>query len=148
MNTNIKRLIKSLKMGFFWPGTSRFVPPSGFRWRGRVFKLRVQREESLDDEYGLESLPISPTSIIDVGADVGIFSLWAGANFPGTATHSCEPNSALQKHPGANVRQVGARLHVEGVSGHDGFGFFTQCGESMVGQCTESETGDIPVVSL
>jgi len=157
MNINILRLIKSLKMGFVWPGTSRFVPPSGFRWRGRSFKLRVPREESLgwvfrdvvlDDEYGLERLPIPPDTIIDVGANVGIFSLWAGANFPGATIHAYEPNAALKEYLRENIGQVGAKLHGEGVSGHDGFGSFAQKGESMLGQCTESGSGDIPVVSL
>jgi hypothetical protein len=123
MNKNILRLIKSLKMGFFWSGTSRFVPPSAFRWRGQTFKLGVPREESLgwvfrdvilDDEYGLECLPLSPRTILDVGANVGIFSLWAGANFPGAAIHSYEPNAALQQYLRDNISQVGARLYSEG----------------------------------
>ena len=157
MNKNILRLIKSLKMGFVWPGTSRFVPPSSFRWREQTFKLGVPCEESLgwvfrdvvlDDEYGLERLPYSPKTILDVGANVGIFSLWAGANFPGAIIHSYEPNAALQEYLADNIGQVGATLHAEGVSGRDGLGSFAQAGESMVGQCKESESGNIPVVSL
>lgn len=157
MNRNILRLIKSLKMGFVWPGTRRFVPPSRFRWRQQTFDLRLPREESLgwvfrdvilDDEYGLECLPIVPKTVLDVGANVGIFSLWAGANFPGVTIDSYEPNASLQEYLQENIGQVGANLHAEGVSGHDGLGSFSQAGESMVGQCKESESGDIPVVSL
>lgn len=157
MNKNILRLIKSLRMGFVWPGTSRFVPPCAFRWRGRTLNLRVPREESLgwvfrdvvlDDEYGLERLPYSPKTILDIGANVGIFSLWAGANFPGAVIHSYEPNAVLQQYLRDNISQVGAKLYSEGVSGSDGFGVFAQDGESMVGQCTTSDSGDIPVVSL
>jgi len=157
MQKSILRLLKCLKMGFVWPGTKRFSPPLKFRWSGRVFSLRVPPEESLgwvfrdvvvDDEYGLGRLPFTPQTILDVGANVGIFSLWAGVNFPGATIHSYEPNAALQQFLTENISQVSARWHMEGVSGHDGFGSFAQEGESMVGQCTESETGDIPVVSL
>jgi len=157
MKKNILRLLKSLKMGFIWPGTTCFVPPSRFRWRGRTFPLRLPREKSLgwvfrdvvlDDEYGLQCLPVSPRTILDVGANVGMFSLWARANFPGAIIHSYEPNSDLQEFLRGNLGQVGAILHAEGVSGRDGFGSFAQQGESMLGQCNESESGDIPVVSL
>lgn len=144
-------------MGFIWPGTSRFIPPRRLRWRGRNFTLRVPREESLgwvfrdvilDDEYGLERLPVLPKTILDVGANVGLFSLWAAANFPCATIHSYEPNAGLHAYLYDNAGQVGARLHAEGISGHDGFGSFAQEGESMVGQCRESKPGDIPLVSL
>ena len=157
MNKNVIRLMRSLKMGLLWPGTSRFVPPPEFRWRGRTFTLRVPSEESLgwvfrdvvlDDEYGLEGLPIIPKTALDVGANVGIFSLWARANFPGATIHSYEPNASLQEYLVDNIGQVGANLYAEGVSGRDGLGSFAQSGESMVGQCQESQSGDIPVVSL
>jgi len=157
MKKNAQRLLKSLKMGFLWPGTKRFSPPSKFHWSGRSFSLQVPPEETLgwvfrdvilDDEYGLERLPLTPKTVLDVGANVGIFSLWAGANFPGAVIHSYEPNAALQQYLRHNTSQMGANLYAEGVSGHDGFGAFAQKGESMVGQCRESEFGDIPVVSL
>jgi FkbM family methyltransferase len=151
------RLLKSLKMGFVWPGTKRFTPPSRFRWSDRGFTLRVPREESLawvfrdvmlDDEYGIECLPCSPRTILDVGANVGIFSLWAAANFPAACIHSYEPNAALKKYLVDNIGHLGATLYIEGVSGQGGFGSFVQDGESMVGQCKKYDCGDIPMVSL
>jgi len=144
-------------MGFLWPGTSRFKPPQSFRWKRRHWVFRFPNEQSLgwvfrdvilDDEYGLEQLSLQPRSILDVGANVGMFSLWAGANFPDAAIHAYEPNVGLQSYLRENIGQVAANLHAEGVSGQDGLGSLSQEGESMVGQCKESETGDIPVVSL
>jgi len=62
--------------------------------------------------------------------------------------HAYEPNPTLQTYLQLNASQVGASIFPEGVSGTDGRGSFAQDGESMVGQCTSSETGDISVVSL
>jgi len=157
MRRNIRRLLKSSKMGFLWPGTKRFVAPSEFRWRGHSFSLRIPPEESLnwvfrdvilDDEYGFERLPMSPETVLDVGANVGMSSLWAGVNFPSAVIHSYEPNLALREYLLDNIGQIGAELYTEGVSGQDGFGSFTQKGESMLGQCKEAELGNTPVVSL
>jgi FkbM family methyltransferase len=155
--THMRRIVKGARMGFLWAGTSRFKPPTSFRWNKRCWALRLPNEQSLgwvfrdvilDDEYGLEQLSLQPRTILDVGANVGMFSLWAGANFPGAVIHSYEPNVGLQPYLLENIGQVEASLHAEGVSGHDGFGSFSQKGESMVGQCKESDLGDIPVVSL
>ena len=108
----------------------------------------VFRDVVLDDEYGLECLPISPKTILDVGANVGIFSIWARANFPSAVIHAYEPNPTLLPYLKENTSQVGAELHAEGVSGRDGFGSLTVEGESMVGQCMAGESGNIPLVSL
>lgn len=157
MLTNLCRVVKAARMGFIWRGTSRFTPPLRFYWKSRRWSLRIPAEKSLgwvfrdvvlDDEYGLEKLHLQPKTILDVGANVGIFTLWAGTNFPGAAIHSYEPNAALKEYLRENIGQVDAKLHAEGVSGHDGFGSFAQKGESMVGKCTESASGNIPVVSL
>jgi len=154
---NIKRLRKAARMGFLWPGTSRFSLPRKFKWKGRTWSLDTPSENTLnwvfrdlliDDEYGLERLGPPPKTILDVGANVGMFSLWAGANFPDAAIHAYEPNPSLQQYLSENTRQVGATIHAEGVSGSDGLGSFTKGTQSMVGQCRESETGDIAVVSL
>jgi FkbM family methyltransferase len=153
----MRRIVKGARLGFVWPGTSRFKPPTSFRWNKRCWALSLPNEQSLgwvfrdvilDDEYGVIQLSLQPRTILDVGANVGMFSLWAGANFPSAAIHSYEPNVGLQRYLLENIGQVEASLHAEGVSGHDGVGSFTQEGESMVGQCKEGETGDIPVVSL
>ena len=157
ISQNIHRAIVCAKMGLFWPGTSRFAAPSSFRMNGKEWSLDLPIEKSLnwvfrdvilDDEYGLKSLTYKPRTIIDIGANVGIFSLWAGINFPDAVIHAYEPNQSLLDYLGRNLKQVGAKIFSEGVSEGDGRGDFTQNGESMIGQCTSSESGEVPVVSL
>lgn len=144
-------------MGLAWTGTSRFKVPSKFRWAGKQWSLITPAEESqkwvfldiiLDDEYGLRKINFKPKNILDIGANVGMFSLWAGANFPDSKIHCYEPNKLLRPYLLKNMEQVFATVFMEGVAGEDGFGSFTQSGESMVGQCSLNKSGLIPVVSL
>lgn len=144
-------------MGFFFPGTSRFKCPPRFKFRGRLVNLDVPHEATLnwvfrdvilDDEYGLQKLRTVPRTVLDVGANVGMFSLWAGLNFPAAIIHSYEPNANLRTFLDKNLSQVGAKIFAEGVGGVDGLGNFSQSGESMVGQCKVGEAGEIVVVSL
>lgn len=48
----------------------------------------------------------------------------------------------------SNLEQIGAKIFPEGVAEHDGQGGFSQDGDSMMGQCMPSPTGETPVVSL
>jgi FkbM family methyltransferase len=154
---NLFRIKTAAQMGFLWTGTTRFVAPTSFKWRSRRWSLTLPPETTLnwifrdlllDDEYGLAKLRNTPTTILDIGANVGMFSLWAGINFPGAVIHAYEPNVNLQKFLASNAGQVGARIFNEGVSGTDGRGSFNQNGESMGGQCRAGENGDIAVASL
>jgi FkbM family methyltransferase len=144
-------------MGFLWRGTRRFDAPKSFRWRGKSYTLRVPNEQSIawvfkdviiDDEYGLESLPFTPRTILDVGANIGMLSLWAGANYPDAEIHAYEPNNLLQPYLNENLSSIRASIYSEGVSSRDGFGSFHDQGDSVLGQCKADATGDVVVVSL
>lgn len=108
----------------------------------------VFRDLVLDDEYGLKHIRPYPQTLIDIGANAGIFSLIAGITFPRAIIHSYEPNLSLVGYLEHNLRQVGAKIFTEGIAEHDGRGDFSQTGDSMVGQCVASEAGETPVVSL
>jgi FkbM family methyltransferase len=155
--TQLNRVQRSARMGFLWPGTSLFHPPRQFHWKGHQWTLKVPEEKSLswvfkdviiDDEYGLEKIVYRPKTILDIGANVGIFSVWAAANFPGVTIHAYEPNTALKGFLDTNLIQASAQAFYEGVSGEDGWGTFVPQGESMSGQCSTTNNGDIPMVSL
>jgi FkbM family methyltransferase len=153
----LRRFVRALSMGFVFSGTTRFQVPPSFRFRNKVFKLQVPSEESLswvfrdlvlDDEYGLLELSSQPTTIIDVGANVGFFSVWAGACFPEATIHSYEPSMAIQEILRTNVDQVGATVYAEGVAETDGRGVFHQANASRMSQCQLSSEGSVPITSL
>ena len=141
----------------FWNGTTRFDLPKQFRYNSKICSIVGPEEKSLawvfrdiilDDEYGLSKLTRNPASVLDVGGNIGLFTLWAGVNFPQATIHVYEPNPDLLDSLESNARQVGATVFAEGVAGQDGTGTFIGNGESMVGQCKVAPAGDIRLVSL
>jgi len=99
-----RRNLRARAMGFSFAGTSRFRAPSSFIYKSRRVSLNLPQEPGLnydfinlilDDEYGLEKLDAKPKTIIDIGANIGLFSLWAGLCFPKAIIHSYEPNARL-----------------------------------------------------
>lgn len=153
----IKRFQRAARMGFLWTGSSRLTVPEKIHWNGRVWTLHVTPEDSLkwvfrdlilDDEYGLEQLRYHPQTILDIGANVGLFSVWARANFPDAHLHAYEPNAGLLNVLSANLKQVQATMFAEGLSGRDGLGSCELHADSVVGRCSFSDTGTVPVVSL
>ena len=74
--------------------------PETIRLHGRRLTLSIPKEVgprldfinlALDDEYGLRQLPFQPRTILDVGANFGLFSLLAAHYFPKAAIHAYEP---------------------------------------------------------
>jgi FkbM family methyltransferase len=145
-------------MGFLWQGTSRFDPPRSCRWNRKQWVLSMPPEDAikgvfrdvmLDDEYGVRSLRSAPETIIDVGANIGIFSLWAGANYPRALIHSYEPNPTIQHALAENARQVEAMVFAEAVGRTDGsVSLRAHQGESVAGRCAIDHAGDTPLTSL
>jgi FkbM family methyltransferase len=154
---HVSRFLKAARMGVLWNGTTRFVLPNRFKYNSKSYSIVGPEEKSLawvfrdvvlDDEYGLSCMRKNPKTVLDIGGNIGLFSIWAGAKFPGAAIHVYEPNQALFEELTANVGQVGATVFAEGVSGQDGYGQFVENGESFVGQCSAAPDGDIRLVSL
>lgn len=155
--THADRFLKAARMGVLWNGTTRFVLPKRFKYNSRACSIVGPPEKSLawvfrdlilDDEYGLTKLAKKPATVLDVGGNIGLFTLWAGVNFPQATIHVYEPNPDLLGYLESNVRQVGATVFAEGVAGQDGAGTFIENGESMIGQCKVAPAGAISLVSL
>jgi FkbM family methyltransferase len=90
----------------------------------------------LDGSYDIPFDPDTPPTILDVGANVGAFALWAEARWPGSTIYGFEP------HPGTYkllLRTIGdkiVRTYRVGVSDHDGHAIIksgpNNCGEASI----------------
>jgi FkbM family methyltransferase len=96
--------------------------------RGRAIAVSLPEESGvrnafidilLDDCYGLDSMSEAST-ILDVGANVGLFSLAARIAFPKATIHAYEPNSALESHLSTQAAGAGFRYFLEAVGKEDG----------------------------
>src|SRR5271155_2341843 len=91
MNLNqIRRLMirasAARGVGVRFMGTSRFEVPRAVRLGGKARTLTVPDDKTLgydiinvwlDDEYGLSDTSSPVKTVLDVGGNVGFFSLWA-----------------------------------------------------------------------
>jgi len=153
----IRRAIAAKKLGFHFSGTSRFVTPTHIKLLRKHLKLSTPPEPGiakdvinvlLDDEYRISKLKPYPKTVIDIGANVGLFSLWAAAHFPSATIHAYEPNQDLWEYTEANLSQVGARLFREGVGLSAGRGSVNYMDESRLGKCELSEGGGVVVAAF
>src|SRR5262245_18616314 len=94
----IERFIRARSFGVNFFGQSRFVMPHRVKLCNRTVELSLPPEPmlasdfvnlALDDEYGLREAD-DPKTIIDVGANVGLFSLLARHYFPDSIIRAYE----------------------------------------------------------
>ena len=108
VKTQIIRLKRARKLGVTFIRNKTFDAPSSIRIGNQRFSLSLPKERGvselfrdiiLDDEYWLHSLPACEiNNILDVGANIGLFSVAAKIYFPQACIHAYEPNLGVKKH--------------------------------------------------
>jgi len=102
----------------------------------------------LDDCYGLYSmdLPSSPT-ILDIGANVGLFGLAARQVYPNATVHSYEPAPELEQFLSHHSEEAGFTYHMEAVGPEEGTVSLARPGDSNLTR-VEGSGGEIPMISF
>jgi FkbM family methyltransferase len=101
-----RRRRNARRIGVSYTRGRSYVVPSALHFGESVIALALPRENGvavafaeifLDDCYGLTTHFASARfdAILDIGANVGLFSLAARMNFPRATIHSYEPNACL-----------------------------------------------------
>jgi len=153
----VKRSLAAKRFGFFFTGISRFSTPSHLKLAGKEIQLFCPPEAGiakdvvnvlLDDEYRITRLKERPKTVVDIGANIGLFTLWSAANFRGATVHAYEPNSDLWSYTQANLSQVGASLYREGVSNKSGRGSVSYSSESRLGKCEITTAGPVAITAF
>lgn len=152
-----KRSLFAISMGIYFPGTKRFKLPSRLFIQKREIKIVAPQEPSLawdfinvllDDEYGLREITPQPRTIIDIGANIGLFSLWARSCFQLATVHAYEPNPQITQFTRKNLEQCDVTLFTEAVGSEMGFASMIDGSESRLGQFAIRESGEIVAVTL
>ena len=102
----------------------------------------------LDDEYGLSKVGFEVKSLVDIGANIGVFSLFAHHCFPDAKIHAYEPDAEVLNYTAPNLEHTDVTLFREGVAGAEGCGEMVRSGSSRLNQVTVSAEGGVPLVSL
>src|SRR5438270_610972 len=101
----MRRWIRARRLGIPYFRDRFWKSPTTIRFNRQVVKLAIPNDKGaeiafkdifLDDCYGLESLPKSIASVIDIGAHAGLFSLAARIRFAQAEIHAYEPNPEMQ----------------------------------------------------
>jgi FkbM family methyltransferase len=131
--------------------------PDSLRLCDRVLKLAVPAEVraglvfinlALDDEYGLRELPYQPRTILDIGANFGLFSLLAAHNFRNAKIHAYEPNPRIFPYASKNLRLIDATVFQAGVGSRSGFAEIIERKDSLSARTIFSNQGSIQIVAF
>lgn len=154
----IARYKNARRLGLSYYRTSSFHLPRSIDLDGSSINLDYPNEKGifidflsifLDDDYGLTKFPKDKISkIIDVGANVGFFSIASRLLFPESEIHAYEPNVVLKNYLTHNFSQLDIHLHAQAVGIKNGRIKLELMGESNQTRVIESISGSVEMVSL
>ena len=103
----INRKKVAVKLGIRFNRCSTFVLPEQIVIKGQHHRLSLPDEHGikvafidllLDDCYGCRELDDPVKTVLDIGANVGLFGITAREAFPDAIIHSYEPNPHLEQY--------------------------------------------------
>jgi FkbM family methyltransferase len=154
----ITRYKNAQRLGLSYFRTSSFHLPEKIDFNGNSINLDYPDEKGifidflsifLDDDYGLTKFRKNKISkIIDIGANVGFFSLASKFFFPNSEIHAYEPNLDLKRYLDYNFSQLNIELHTQAVGVKSGSVKLDLIGESNQTRVKESSSGTTEIVSL
>lgn len=154
----ITRHKNARRLGLSYFRTSSFHLPETIDFHGETINLEYPDEKGifidflsifLDDDYGLIKFRKNQISkIIDIGANVGFFSIASRFFFPDSEIHAYEPNLDLENYLAHNFSQLNIELHTQAVGNKSGSVKLNLIGESNQTRVNESRPGTTKMVSL
>jgi FkbM family methyltransferase len=154
----ITRRKNARRLGLPYFRTSSFNLPETININGNSINLNYPEEKGifidflsifLDDDYGLSEFRKNKISkIIDIGANVGFFSIASRFFFPDAAIHAYEPNLDLESDLAHNFSQLNIELRTQAVGKKSCSVKLDLMGESNQTRVNESSSGSTEMVSL
>ena len=157
MFIQLRYLSNAMRFGVPSLRRATFRMPRSVRIGGRSLQLSYPSEQGISadfvtccmvDEYGLSRISGPVHTILDLGSNVGFFSLAARARFPAAAIHAYEPNPRVLRHLRPNAEACGVKVFAEAVGDRAGCVTMTERGDSNQARTRAVESGDIPLVAL
>ena len=158
IKTNFHRYFRAKKIGISFYSVSSFQLPKEFQVCNTRIALDYPLEEGifhdfisifLDDDYGLELLQTKNIqSILDVGGNVGFFSLAACNKFKQAKIHVYEPNLELSDYIKKNLNFRNVEHFQDAVGLHSGLVELQSLGDSNQSRVIKSKAGRLPMISI
>ena len=149
--------LRALKMGVFLGRCEGFQMPTSLVLNGKRHLLSLPKEHGvriafmellLTDVYQLEQVSRPVRTVLDIGANVGLFCLAARHVFPEATIHAYEPNPHLEAFLKVQAETASCRYFMEAVAAEDGKVNLTLEEDSVLTRSERSDAGDIPAVAF
>lgn len=130
LTTFIQKRVRARKIGVALWRSADFQLPNKVILNGKQVPVQFPNERGVrvafselffGDCYGLEKLKPPINTILDIGANVGVFALAARQAFPNATIHSYEPNSNLEQYLKIQAEAAQSRYFMEAVELEDGY---------------------------
>lgn len=151
----IRRKVQANRLGIHFSRQQAFVlgiPPASLRLNGRKVEINLPQEIGvatafieilMDDCYGLDAMPTSVQTVLDVGANVGLFGLAARAHFPKALIHAYEPNQQLEPYLSTQARAANFVPFLEAVGLEEGRAMLMVGEDSLATRSRTSAQGSV-----
>lgn len=100
------------------------------------------------NDYGLRVNLPAPKTIVDIGANIGLFSLAARGTYSNARIHAYEPNPRAVPYLRENTKGLDIEIFDEAVGSTDGFVSIDDQGDSNQATTQSKENGSIRQVAL
>jgi len=149
--------LNGLRFGFLFVRARSFKIPQRVRIAGKFVPIRFPLEHGvlvdffvcfIRDEYGLRQGLSDIRSILDIGANLGFFSMAARSNYPKATIHAYEPNARILPFLRDNTSKLDIGIFSEAVGGESGYVSMVDSGDSNLARSTAASDGTVPQVSL
>jgi FkbM family methyltransferase len=151
-----RRIFRGSRFGFAFRGTTRTPYPDclrfGDKWvrivrHGHQTEFHDLVDVLLDDSYGLGRIKHANT-IVDIGANIGLFSGFARLRFPNATIQAYEPDPDTFRMAEQNLAGL-ATIYNSGVWATDGVARVQTRGSSpLTNQVIPDEGGNVSLVSF
>jgi FkbM family methyltransferase len=157
IDTLITRAQRARSLGFWFWGKTYTPFPTRVRLAGAERKVFHPKDRHLfgdvinlwlDDEYGLQSIARPIETVLDIGANIGLFSLWARHNFPTARIHAYEPNSNIIEFTRQNLTPIDVSVFNAGVTDENTKGDLVVKYSSRYGIAKKTAAGPLQFVSI
>lgn len=147
----------AVRFGFVFTRARWFKMPRTIRAAGRRVPLHYPTDHGAEsdffacfirNDYGLGQQLPEVRTILDIGANVGFFSMAARGHYPHAVIHAYEPNPRVLSFLTANTSPLGIDVHAEAVGSRSGFVQILDSGSSNQARTNMAETGSIAQIGL
>jgi FkbM family methyltransferase len=153
----VRSRVNALRLGFVIKRGQSFAMPAQIRVGSKKVVLHYPPDHGassdflaclLRNDYGLRRQLGQVKTILDIGANVGFFSIAARWHYPDAAIHAYEPNPRSLPYLKSNVSQLAVAVHPEAVGAADGMVSISDSGDTNLARTEATQNGNIPQVSL